>query len=270
MKPTSRNAFERSWSASRGRPRSLVSLLTPMQAKLDAMGQHFELTLAPMRAVDALPVWHACSDPSEAVTLLSERAPLDAGRVDERALGGLKLLERLDIDTGEHLDDRHLLLTDRQLRDVLELIDMERLVMVRLHGIVDARDIAAMDAAHAPGSSALDADLRAVAVLDVVRDSIVTLHVRDAALAHQLVAENFRQYLAALLDRPAGTIDAPQAWQIERLFSVSGELTVRPIESEVFSTFVDIGISTLPNGTSGPAARSLIYDLPSGTWHDEA
>lgn len=265
MKPTARNAFERSWSASRGRPRTLVSMLTPMQAKLEQMANHWQLTLAPMRALDTLPVWTALGA-ADACTLLS--APVRVGG-DGTPLDGFKFLERLAVDVGEPIDGNHLVLRDLQLRDVLELLDCDKLSMTRLTGIVDGRDAAAIDAALMRGESALSADLRAVAAMDVARDSVITLHTRNAEHAHQLVAENFRQYLAALLSRPAGEIEPPQAWQIERLMSENGELTVRPIESEVYSTFVDIGISTLPNGTPGPAARSLIYDLPSGTWHDE-
>jgi hypothetical protein len=267
MKPTARNAFERSWSASRGRPSSLVSMLTPMQAMIGQAANHWQLTLAPMRALDALPVWYALGDAADACTLLTDCS--SANGKPARPLDGFKYLERLAVDVGEALDEKHLVLNDAQLREVLELLECDHLSLVRLTGMVDVRDAAAIDAAVAKGDSALDADLRAIASMDVRRDSVIELHVRDEEHAYRLVAENFRQYLAALLNRSAGAIEPPQPWQIERLMSETSELTVRPIESEVFSTFVDIGISTLPNGTPGPAARSLIYDLPSGTWHDE-
>ena len=266
MKPTARNAFERSWSASRGRPRSLVSMLTPMQAKIEQAMNHVELTLAPMRAIDTLPVWTAIGG-SDAVTLLSDYSAIT--KKCAKPLDGFKYLERLAVDTGEAIGEKHLVLSDAQLRDVLQVLDCEALSLVRLSGMVDARDAAAIDEAIKAGASALHADLRASAAMHVIRDSVITLHTRDLEQAHRLVAENFRQYLAALLNKPVSEIDAPQPWQIERLMSETNELTVRPIESEVYSTFVDIGIATTPNGSSGPAARSLIYDRPSDTWHDE-
>lgn len=268
MKPTAHNAFERSWSAARG-PRSLVSMLTPMQAKIVEVGDRFELTLAPMRAVDALGVWSNLADAEPAATLLADRKDSAQAVSSANEIGGLKLLERLAIETGEHVDAHHLLLADDQLDEVVDMISSDRLQLVKLTGMVDARDAAAIDAAIANNTSALDADVRAIASMEVVRDNIITMHVRNPVHAYQLVAENFRQYLAAMLGKPARSLDAPQPWQIERLMSVTGELTVRPIETEIFSTFVDIGISTNPAGMTGPAARSLIYDLPSGTWHDE-
>jgi hypothetical protein len=49
----------------------------------------------------------------------------------------------------------------------------------------------------------------------------------------------------------------------------TGTLTVRPIETEIFSTSIDVGIGTNNDGTTKPADRSLIFDIPSNSWHDE-
>jgi len=242
-------------------------MLTPMRAKLEQAMNHWQLTMAPMRALDAFSVWASLSPSDDACTLLADLS--SPAVMSAEPLGGLKLLERLEVDIGEPIDDAHLVLNDAQLRGVLDILDSDKLSLVRMTGLVDARDAAAIDAAIARGESALDAEVRAIAAMQVTKDTLITLDVRQPEDAHKLVAENFRQYLAALLNKPAGLIEAPRPWQIERLMSETGELTVRPIESEVYKSFVDIGISTLPNGTPGPAMRSLIYDLPSGTWHDE-
>ena len=42
---------------------------------------------------------------------------------------------------------------------------------------------------------------------------------------------------------------------------------MKAIETEVFSTFVDVGIST--SGAAAPADSMMIYDIHSDTWHGE-
>jgi hypothetical protein len=46
-------------------------------------------------------------------------------------------------------------------------------------------------------------------------------------------------------------------------------LTVRPIETQIFSTSIDVGVNTSRERFDAPARRSLIYDRPSDSWHDE-
>ncbi len=82
------------------------------------------------------------------------------------------------------------------------------------------------------------------------------------------MAENFRHYLAAMCDRAAEEFGAPNLDQVHALVS-EGALTIRPIETQVYSTFIDVGICATADTPEGPANRSLIYDIPSRTWHRE-
>jgi hypothetical protein len=119
------------------------------------------------------------------------------------------------------------------------------------------------------GMSPLDVEFRAVAALIVRANRQVELHVRRREHAALLVAEDLRHYLSAVRDQPAAELAAPPAWQLERLLSLTGTVTVRPVETDVYGTFVDVGVNIDPDGLPKPAAYSLIYDIPSNTWHDE-
>ncbi len=45
---------------------------------------------------------------------------------------------------------------------------------------------------------------------------------------------------------------------------------MRPLETELYSTFVDIGVCVQADEPTRPADRSLIYDVHGNSWHDEA
>jgi hypothetical protein len=143
--------------------------------------------------------------------------------------------------------------------------------MTRVEGEIDARDAAAIMAAASRGGSDFDVELRAAASAGVIENRAITFEVRRREAALRLLADNFAHYLAAVLTRPVEGLGTPDPGQLERLIGVTGRLTVRPIETDVFSTLIDVGISTTAaeGGDAGPADRSLIYDVPSHTWHDE-
>jgi hypothetical protein len=50
---------------------------------------------------------------------------------------------------------------------------------------------------------------------------------------------------------------------------ISGAITVRPVETSVQATSIDIGVNTSTERFSQPATVSLIFDRPSNTWHTE-
>jgi hypothetical protein len=177
--------------------------------------------------------------------------------------------QRLAIPVVERIDDHELVLDTLSLRQLVSLCQPTRLLVTFVDGPVDARDVAAIDKAVDAGRSPLTAELRAEAALEVMGDRSVVLHSRDKNLALRVVADNFRHYLAALRNRSATKFAAPETWQLERLFELTGMLTIRPIETQMFSTSIDVGINTSKERFDRPADRSLIYDIPSNTWHDE-
>ena len=62
-------------------------------------------------------------------------------------------------------------------------------------------------------------------------------------------------------------VTSPETDFMHHLLARSGTFAIRPIETEVYSTWVDVGVSTSPEPVGKPADVSLIYDLISNTWH---
>ncbi|HMN96503.1 MAG TPA: hypothetical protein PKC43_08745 [Phycisphaerales bacterium] len=159
-------------------------------------------------------------------------------------------------------------LGDEALRRLLDSRRLAGVTLVRVAGPIERADGRAILAALDAGHPARDGDFRATHTLRVDEDRTVMLETDSHDLALAVVAENLRQYLAAVLDREVETIEPPHVEQIHGLLSISGTISVRPIETDCFATFIDVGVGTSPDGDE-PAAHSLIFDLPSGTWHAE-
>lgn len=255
-----------------GKPRnprkSLASSLTPMQVDLREAGFGWSLELTPITAVDALQgLKFSAADPSSLRFMISMEQ--SAWRDGENDMPISEIALRLAIPYIEKLGPDELVMDELSLRQLVSLCQPTRLLVAVVEGPIDARDAEAMNKAVDAGRSPLLAELRAIAALEVLGDRAVVLHSRERELALGLVAENFRHYLAALSGRPMSKFDAPEGWQVDRLLSLTGMLTVRPIETQVFSTSIDIGINTSKERFTQPADRSLIYDIPSNSWHDE-
>ncbi|MEE2719102.1 MAG: hypothetical protein VX727_04890 [Planctomycetota bacterium] len=90
---------------------------------------------------------------------------------------------------------------------------------------------------------------------------------RDALL---LVAGHvLRNHVRSRLDHRRPGLECPEVDFMHHLLARTGTFSIRRIETEVYSTWVDIGVSTRPDGSAKPADLSLIYDLVSNTWHTE-
>jgi hypothetical protein len=84
----------------------------------------------------------------------------------------------------------------------------------------------------------------------------------DDALTH--VATLFAQYGTYCLGEP---VSPPELGLIDRLLERTGFLSISSIETEMFSTFIDIGIETSNNNE--PANIAAIYDIFSDSWHSD-
>ncbi len=290
------NAFTRSAVADAART------FEPMRAKFekhesshggysgtDHPGEFWTLALTPMRLVDAVSAWTS----DVALTYVAEvgaNVLFGASFGSSSGLGGGRTTpahlaaycsEELGNGAVEAVDDHCVIVSDAQLARLASVGLLASLSVVRIMGImgimgsmgsmgtIEPADAAAVRRAVESNRRAWEGDFRAVACLRVLNDKSVSLETTEHRIADVMVGENMRQYLGALLDQEVGGVGMPDPAQIERLLSVSGSLLVRPIESDAFSTFVDVGISTNADEDT-PAAQSLIYDLPSNSWHDEA
>ncbi len=180
-----------------------------------------------------------------------------------------ELAERNQLPVEEVFGDRALLLDELTLRELATFCPRRSLHCILIDGPVETGDVRAIQRMIEARQSPLAAELRAVAALKVCDGEVLTLDTRKKADALRLASEMLRQYLASIGRRPVTDFSGPETWQLDRLLGVSGSISVRPRETDWYSNSVDVGISTEIGGHTRPADCSLIYDLPSGTWHDE-
>ena len=133
-----------------------------------------------------------------------------------------------------------------------------------VHGPVELGDAKAIvhDVEHS--LSPLSADFRMQSIVATKDDESVVAHVREYDGALALVATAFAQYASKVLGE---FVSPPELGLVDSILERSGNLSIRPIETELFSTFVDVGIST--NGPLEPANAVMIYDIHSDSWHGE-
>ncbi len=133
-----------------------------------------------------------------------------------------------------------------------------------VHGPVELGDAKAIvhDVEHS--NSPLCADFRMQSIVKTKDGESVIAHVRDYDDALTLVATAIAQYANTML---GDFVSPPDLGLVDAVFERSGVISIRPIETQVFSTFVDVGVST--SGPSEPADSMLIYDIHSDSWHGE-
>lgn len=195
-----------------------------------------------------------------------------------RELGRLRTRTRiesgLEIDTrgrkrrGEPLPGP-ILLDDDEYDWAAEAMTWVSLEAVRIEGPVDSGDVEAMEAMIRRGRPSMDGDIRALASLSLDECGTLEFAARSVRPALRLVAEDLALYLAAVLRRDPDKITRPATGMIQALLERTGSICIRPAETEVYPGSVDIGVAT-DGVNGGPAAASMIYDIPSATWHADA
>jgi hypothetical protein len=262
--PSPPSAAERLNSPRNSRSADLAS----MQVDLRETDFGWSLELSPMQALDALESLnpHDIEQPTLNFLVSMEQS---AWRVGDADMPLAKIAQRLNLTPVETISDDQLVLDEASVRELVSLCQPTRLLVVAIDGPIESRDAQVVNKCIDAGKSPLLCELRATAALEVLGDRNVVLHSRSRDQALAMVAENFRHYLAARMERPLSNFSAPQTWHIERLLDESGMLTVRPIETQIFSTSIDVGVNTSRERFGAPAKRSLIYDRPSDSWHDE-
>ena len=133
-----------------------------------------------------------------------------------------------------------------------------------VHGPVELGDAKAIvhDVEHS--SSPLCADFRMQSIVTTKDGESVLAHVRNYDDALTLVAAAISQYANALIGE---FVSPPDLGLVDSLLERSGIISIRTIETEIFSSFIDVGIST--SGPSEPADSMMIYDIHSDSWYGE-
>lgn len=161
-------------------------------------------------------------------------------------------------------------LDDAALRRSIGILGSRNDVLaLRLSGPVEACDVAAIVTAAKIDCSILSADLRLEQAVRLQGDGVTRIESREKPGLLAMAGRLFQVHLSRVRQQPWSDFGMPGPWQIEHLLMRTGVISIRPIETEVYSSFVDVGVSTEELPGTGPAGTSLIYDLISGTWHDE-
>jgi hypothetical protein len=133
---------------------------------------------------------------------------------------------------------------------------------------VEPQDLRAIAGAVQRGQCPLQADVRATWSLQAVGDG-VDLRAVDAGVASPLLAEAIARYAAAQLEESRSEITPPDPVLMERLLAISGSVLIRPVETQVWAGFLEMGVCVDSQGRERPCETTLLYDRPSGTWHME-
>ena len=138
-----------------------------------------------------------------------------------------------------------------------------------LDGAVEREDGQAMQRAWERGDCLLDADLRATTSVTRTSDGTLIFNSYDEELLLKVVGELLCDYVARQRGQAITSLNRPDAGLIHALLSISGTISIRPIETESYSTWIDIGINTCPNRSIGPADQCILYDTISNSWHGD-
>lgn len=279
------NAFSSSSNGFASHPRrALTSMLVAMQARQETTSSGFALRLTPLRFADAMRRWADLETLQKSVTLLIDHHPRNSrnprnfrqsrnprnpqnSRLNASSLADLARTKGIAIE--EVFSESMILLDDEALNLFVRAGLPTNLCAVRIEGLVEYTDARAIEQAIGTGRSPLEVELRASAFLTMESPRCLYFETRESEQVAMLVGEALRHYVAALRNRPVENIMPPQNWQVSRLLEIQGTISIRPIETEVYSTSIDIGICVKAGELLGPANCSLIFDVFSNTWHDE-
>lgn len=137
---------------------------------------------------------------------------------------------------------------------------------VCVDGPIEQADADAIERALISGSCLLDADIRSVTSV-MNHSGLVEVQGRTDRPLLAVIAEMLRSFLSQALRCPSSDLPLPEASVIDSIMSWTGRLALRPIETEVYPDFVDLGLVLPETDEIGSATSSMIYDRRSRTWH---
>ena len=242
----------------------LASMLDPMRGSLVDAPHGVTLILEPLRPWDAIDAWRSLAA-DEAVNTLVILPPAGPSSIKNAPENATVTVTASDFSTrhrvADTVDGRSGLRTDH-----LEQGGW----MIAIEGPIEPSDAAAIERALDLDQSPLDAEVRAMAAIRITDGRMLEAHARHREIAERFIAQAFRRYVANVRGSTVSQIASPAPGLMARLTDRYAEFVVRPIETEVYSTSVDIGVSRHDEtGAILPADHSLIYDLYSNTWHGE-
>ncbi|MBG80922.1 MAG: hypothetical protein CMJ39_09470 [Phycisphaerae bacterium] len=135
-------------------------------------------------------------------------------------------------------------------------------------GPIEDLDASAIEQAVISGSCMLTTDIRAVAGL-ISRGGCIEIESRTQRPLLAVIAEMLRRYMARRIRCDHNELPLPDAEIIDLLISRTGNLSIRSIETEIYPSFIDMGIAFPESDDIGPATGSVVFDRTSRTWHTD-
>ena len=266
MRPTISNAFnipdqanKKPLAGDQNHSGKVPSSLLPLHAVLTSRPYGWNLAVSPMRAVDSIAALRRASRKCMVAIMLRDEPSTEPHLME--------VAERLGIPVLHHLGLGSLALSYNSALDLAAFLEARSYYAIIVDGPIEASDLRALRRAVDMGTSPLSAEVRAVAVVSIQPKYSIQVQTRWKVHAMAVLAEDFRQYIAATRGQTAEGIARPEQRQLESLMSRSGSVGILPQETRCYSTFIDVGLRTLFSHQTDPADLSLVYDLIGGVWH---
>lgn len=224
-------------------PTSLAGMLAPISCQLSSIEHGWELRLVGLELQEVLSILATTCDSNRPSTLLIQNTP-----------GSSSLQVR-----GIHSD-----------RELLSLGETTAVTWaIRAEGPLEATDIKTLTEVCVEGASPLASELPVVSSVEVLPSGAVSIQTRSREQLLLVAAHVLRSHVKIGINPRQVNVTHPEIDFMHHLLGRSGNFTVRPIETEIYSTWVDIGVSTCPERSMKPADQSVIFDFISSTWHGD-
>ncbi len=139
---------------------------------------------------------------------------------------------------------------------------------VCVDGPIEEADAKAIEDALVSGGSLHQADIRtAASVLN--QSGVIEIQSRTDQPLLAVIAEMMRGYLSGIISCSPMELPLPDPGMIDQLMSATGRLAIRPMETDIYPEFVDLGLALPETEKFGPATTSIVFDRCSQTWHSE-
>lgn len=230
------------------------------------LSAYHRLAISPFRIEDLLGVWAGDRSGGPRLNVILD-CEVTGARVDD-ALDVLRDLHRHTVEqVGPDTAEGLLVLDDTALELYTSSFEIKELALVRVEGPVDRGDIVAMLSSTSRGRSPLDVELRGMTATEFVKDGPTILESRNVDVVASALGKDLARYVESILRVPEGEIPPPPDSAVMRLLAKSGDILVRPQDTELLGNNVDVGICTSPKARRGSIDTSLVFCRPEGTWH---
>lgn len=257
-------------SSGHGRPETRGSIRVTIDQLGDVTSPSWCVHVDPIDTADVMRAWRSQRTGRTATTrVLALTTPAAAASADAVPLDVVADVHGVPI--AERLEGGVIVLEETTVAALLAALRMDGVprLLVRLDGPLEDADARALLAALRRGASPLDADVRAVTAIERTgATGELRAWSRDPDGATAFAGESFRRLVACLRAERPEAVAAPDGGLLARLLDRTGGLEIRPRETEVYSTAIDVAIRPGSAG-SGPATESIVYDLFADTWHGD-